>query len=100
MPHQYELILSHDERKAIYWIGNRYFHGDELYDLLCACSWLGETLLDDVEAEWDGHYNIIFYIPENIAWQIRDGIEGENREMACFSDNLKAKFFKLIDEIV
>ncbi len=84
----YELTLTFDERRAIDWIGHRYFHGDDLYELLSDCY--------DGEVVWDDPEDITFAIPEHVAWEIRDGIGA----LECFNDELKFKFLVFCDEVV
>ena len=79
----YKLALTREERKALDWIGYRYFHGNELYDLLTEC--------DMQEVEWDSDQTITFSIPENIAWSIKQGFDCENNEFACLDDWLANK---------
>lgn len=89
----YRIILTLEERQAIDWIGRRYFHGDDLYELFCLC---------DIEADenWDTDKTIEFSIPEHIAWEIKDGLEEEDSFCACFGPDLTNKFNNLIREIV
>lgn len=90
----YRLTLSREERKAIDWIGHRYFHGDNLYSLLISC-----RLIPDFAA-WDDDDLIAFDIPEHIAWEIKFGIESEDSFLACFDSSLKSKLIAFIDSIV
>ena len=96
MTFKYKLTLTHDERKAIDWIGNRYFHGDELYHLLMDSIKFYNTL----ENTWIDPITITYEIPEHLAWSIKDGIESENYELTCFNDKLKNKLLKFIYSII
>ena len=90
----YKLTLTKEERKAIDWIGNRYFHGNNLRSYLIRKCEFPDIL------QWNSEEDATFLIPENIAWQIRAGFEDENFEFACFSDELKTKLIQFCDQIV
>lgn len=94
----YTLILTHEERKAIDWVGDRYATGSEFRIKL-----LYEDVLHFVDQnvklefdliEWDENYDITFRIPEHTAWEICDLFETEDMKFPCFSDEFA---FKLID---
>ncbi len=88
----YTLTLTHDERRAIDWIGDRYRHGVELCDLLAECPATGDG--DDM---WNGNDDITYTVPEHVAWQIGDIVrEG----LDCFSPALVAKLTAFADAIV
>ena len=93
----YKLTLTRQERKAIDWIGGRYFHGDDLYKLFTRpeVNW-------SMNGEWgwldDG--DITFSIPEHIAWEIREGFEDEEFLFSCLSDEFKVKLLAFCDSIV
>lgn len=100
----YTLTLTHDERKAIDWVGYRYGHGNNLKDLLFEDSILivNEDIdKDQLFEEWhhrDG--DITFHIPENLAWAINNiGEECEFR-WDCFAEDLAAKMNNFCGEIV
>ena len=97
----YELILTRGERRAIDWVGYRYFHGDDLYNLL-AKSPVTHSAVNAEEEDfwWQGDYDIKFEIPEHIAWEIKDGIEDEDCELSCFSEPLKEKLLRFIESII
>jgi len=80
-PTPYSLLLTASERQAIDWIGRRYAHGWELSHLLNLVS----------NDEWDSEEEIEFKIPEWAAWRIDEIIEEDN--LACFSDELRSKFY-------
>jgi hypothetical protein len=91
VPTPYSLLLTYAEREAIGWIGNRYGHGVKLYRLL----------IDNTSKEDDNWYSkddIEFKLPESVAWQISEIIEEDN--LACFSDELRAKFYSFQQKIV
>lgn len=97
----YKLTLTHSERKAIDWVGNRYLNGDDLYRLL----WESECTthvdgMDDDELEWSGSYSITFLIPESIAWGIQANAQLEDGYWPCFSDELAEKMQRFVDSIV
>lgn len=79
----YKLTLTADEREAMDWIGGRYFHGHELSGILseCMAEW----------DEWDMEGDITFLIPEHKAWEISDGLQGEDFELACLCEDFAAK---------
>lgn len=98
----YTLTLTHDERRAIDWIGNCYSNGNDLYKLL----WV-ESILDQraEEIDWASKCEMTFVIPEYVAWQIRDiGIENAHTEgqycWPCFSPELCRKLNDFCDKIV
>lgn len=90
----YNLLLTADERSAIDFCGYRYAHGDELQRLLYIDSHL------DPDVEWTSDEDILFFIPESVAWQIRDiGEECEFR-WDCFCPELAAKMNEFCEKIV
>ena len=58
----YKLTLTKSERAAIDWVAYRYFHGDELSDILMQCI---EGMDDVVDNEWNLDGDITFNIPEH-----------------------------------
>lgn len=96
----YSLMLTVAEQKAIDWIGNRYRHGNDLYNLLVLCTWeFEEQRGEDTEWAW-GMHDITFKIPESVAWQIADIIEDENEKLACFGEELREKLYKFSEQII
>lgn len=87
----YELLLTHSERAAIDWIGNRYSHGYDFYKLLCDCT-------REPDVDWDDDRDILFTMRENIAWSIVDCLEED--EMACFADSLVQKLVTFMESVV
>jgi hypothetical protein len=92
-PTPYSITLSFSERAAIDWIGGRYSHGDDLSKLL-----YHQGHQTPEEAEWGFHEDITFHLTENQAWGIQEIVEQDN--LACFSDNLKQKFYSLLEKVV
>jgi hypothetical protein len=91
----YKLTLTHDERQAIDWIGNRYGHGDDLFFLLIHnCQTLPSN------ADWFEEGNITFNIPEYVAWNIYAIGEECNFLWDCFVEELSAKLTNFCDNIV
>lgn len=90
--HVYTLTLTKDERGAITWIGNRYRHGDELFDLL----------LDQIPAdqEWSSPDDITFPLTEAQGQQIK--LIGGDSGMLwdCFSSELVQKLNKFCDSVI
>lgn len=82
----YALTLTHEERKAIDWVGHRYAHGDELREILDAC----DTVSDD-DCSWGGDEELTFVIPEHKAWDIQSIGEESNWRWDCFSPGLVSK---------
>lgn len=93
----YSLTLTPQEQRAIDWIGSRYAHGNDLYKLLCQSDWYFEGVEED-DQEW-GKYQITFRIPENLAWQIVDIIEGEDK-LVCFSESFQQKLWEFAGKVV
>lgn len=91
MKNTYSLTLTSDERRAIDWIGGRYSHGTELCDLLLSC--------DDAQLFWNDTCDFTFHMPEHIAWQINDIINGEDG-LACFAPSLVNKLRQFSDQVV
>jgi len=92
----YSLTLSLDERKAIDWIGNRYAHGQDLYEALM-CS---DTQMSPDDADWTSPVDIIFTIPEYIAWQINDIGAESNYLWDCFAPAFAGKLTQFCFRIV
>jgi hypothetical protein len=88
----YDLTLTHEERKALDWIGDRYRHGYELYRLL----WVDSTATPD-DADWDDERDITFSIPEHVAWTVGEIVD---EGLDNFSDELADKLRALRDRIV
>jgi hypothetical protein len=57
----YQLELTREERAAMDWIGDRYFHGHDLAMLLSGLS----------EVDWESDETIDYRIPEHVAWAWR-----------------------------
>ena len=95
----YKLTLSYEDRKAIEWIGYRYFHGDELYEILEAAHY-DEHFNGQFNEEWNTNKPITFTIEECLSWLIKGGIEAENYELACFAPVLRAKLIEFCDHII
>lgn len=88
----YTLTLTHGERQAIDWIGERYSHGVELSLLL----WSDSKVMDD-HAEWDDDCDMVFTVPESVAWEIARIVE---EGLDCFSPTLVRKLREFADKIV
>jgi hypothetical protein len=86
----YELTLTHGERAAIDWIGNRYSHGDDLFRLLMEAEQVGDD-------DWDSPNDILFRMDEPLAWEVKEIISGP---MECFGPELWDKLRDLSDRIV
>ena len=91
----YQLTLSLDERKAMDWIGDRYFHGYELFRILwCDCE------AEDENIDWSDEQDITFIVPEHLAWEINEELEKEDKQLACISEEFKEKLLTFCDSIV
>jgi len=91
----YTLTLTHEERKAIDWVGYRYSNGDDLYKLLCSPGVQGDENID-----WSDNATITFQIPEHIAWKIKENAESEDGFWPCFAQELTNKMQDFIDNII
>lgn len=82
----YTLTLTHEERKAIDWVGHRYSNGDDFYHLL--------ILECDYDNDWDFDGDVEFRIPEHIAWEIC------KLEWPCFSKDFVEKLVSFCERMV
>lgn len=103
----YKLTLTSDERSALNWIGDRYFHGYDLMALLSDAdtNWSysfagGEYCPTDSDIDWGSPMPITIDMAEHVAWEIKEGIESENYELACLGSDLKNKLINFCDKIV
>lgn len=87
VPTPYRLTLTHDERRAIFFVGYRYRNGNELFHCLLDCS----------ENEWDEPGDIEFLITESIAWEIEGIVDGG---LSLFGPVLVAKLEVFCQEII
>ena len=99
----YKLILTYDERKAIDFVGYRYPHGNDLFDIL----WSENVRLENaalINDNWLYKGDIVFLIPEHIAWNIKELIQESTEYFSCglalFSDDLTKKLIDFCMEIV
>lgn len=95
----YTLTLTADERRAMDWIGGRYWWGDDLRAVL-----MGDCLMMDDEterhSEWDDNTDLTFRVPEHVAWTIQSELEAEDGFMPCAGRELSAKLRQFCDSIV
>lgn len=89
----YKLTLSADDRSAIDWVGNRYSHGDDLFKAIMGGDSENKS---DCWSESEG--DITFILPEAIAWDVTDIINGSNLD--CFGEALCRKLRSFADRIV
>ena len=82
----YTLTLTQAERQAIDWVGHRYAHGNNLFDILMECDSPSNR-----EDDWDSQWDITYEISEPLAWRIRDIAEEGNYLWDCFSPELAHK---------
>lgn len=91
----YTLRLTKEDRKAIDFVGGRYSHGYDLYKLL----WSSEvTKLPD--CDWDAETEIVFGIPEHIAFQIQEAADENEHRWELFGSELVMKLETLLGKIV
>lgn len=90
----YTLTLSHDERKAFDWVGDRYNAGTVASLLLMNCSTTDDSI------GWDDKGDMTFDVPEYVAHLIRDLAEEEDNTWPCFADELAEKMRTFTDLIV
>ena len=88
----YEITLTSEERRAIDWIGNRYFHGDPLFGFL----WDIKVITTEIETDWSDKDPITFKIPHEIAHMICDELEFP---LTHFADELNEKFKAFCKEV-
>lgn len=93
----YVLTLTHGERQAIDWVGDRYSCGDDLSSLLWGVNSNGVES-DPPHANWDDARSITFFIPEAIAWDIRDLIERDG--LPCFAPEFSEKLYDFASKVV
>ncbi len=89
----YSLTLTHHERQAIDWVGNRYWNGTQLWRWL----WL-DSLQCDNEIEWIDESEITFYVREEVAWLIKAAAEEEG--WPCFGPGLVMKLNEFLSQII
>ena len=87
----YQLTLTKGERDAFDWVGNRYAAG-EVARLLLDC--MSE---DD---EWDSEGDLVFKVPEHVAWEISSLAEEEDFQWPCFAPELSSKMNDFCQSIV
>ena len=100
------LMLTREERDAIEWIGYRYSHGDDLFDALQNAS--GCILVDDMEsawkaankdeAEWDGTYDIDYWMSQATALEVKAIIDGSLLD--CFATEFCTKLREFSKQVV
>lgn len=88
----YTLTLTYEDRKAIDWVGHRYWNGDELWQLLNGSSWDSSTGFMDADED------IASSIPEHLAWEVKALFDEEG--CPCFAPELVSKIEQLVEEIV
>lgn len=94
----YQLTLTYPKRKAIDWVGYRYGHGNNLRDILEEAE---SKVNPDYDCDrWEEPIDLMFNIPENLAWAINDiGEECEFR-WDCFYKALADKLTDFCRQIV
>jgi hypothetical protein len=87
----YKLRLTKEEREAFDWVGNRYAAGD-VARLLLGCM--------SEDAAWDDEVEIVFTVPEHVAWEINRLAEEEEYLWPCFASDLARKLNDFCQAIV
>lgn len=87
----YKLVLTKGEREAFDWVGNRYAAG-EVARLLLDCM--------SEESAWDDEGEIVFTVPEHVAWEINRLAEEEEYLWPCFAPSLSRKMNDFCQAIV
>lgn len=88
----YTLTLTRGERQAIDWVGHRYAHGDDLYDLLCESDWdVHACCSQEEDWGWLADCPITFNLTEPQAWELLEIAEESEHRWDCFSPELVAK---------
>jgi hypothetical protein len=91
----YRLTLTHDERRAIDWIGDRYWNGHDLFRTL----WILSTLEEPADVdEWIDPRDMTFAVPEPAAWAISIWYAEEG--CPCFAPDLAAKIARFCEVVV
>ena len=87
----YQLTLTSGERDAFDWVGDRYAAGD-----------VARLLLDCMpeDAAWGEEGDVVFAVPEHVAWGMNDLAEQEEYLWPCFSEALADKMNAFCQAIV
>jgi hypothetical protein len=93
----YTLTLTKSEREAMEWIGDRYYWGRKLLDILTI---RGDAVMELDTADAWGYCDVTYTVPEHVAWEIRDNLESEDGFMPCAGSELSAKLRQFCDSIV
>lgn len=99
----YKLRLTIGERKAIDWVGDRYAHGNDLWEILTDThDWEFHTTQEDDDTDWGwlSDVDITFTLQEYQAWAIQGIAEECNHQWDCFAPELVAKLETLLGQIV
>jgi hypothetical protein len=87
----YQLLLTKAERDAFDWVGDRYAAG-EVARLLLDCM--------PEDAAWGDEGEIVFTVPEHVAWEINRLAEEEEYLWPCFAPDLSRKLNDFCQAIV
>ncbi len=95
----YELMLTHEERRAFTMMGYRYAAGDIMDLLIRKCE---HNLMDQYEfVPWtDSHQDITFQVPEVVASEIQCLAAEEDYMFPCFADSLREKMQRFCKSII
>lgn len=90
----YRLTLTHNERKAFDWVGDRYFAGEMARLLRMECRPEPEF------AEWGDDGEITFLVPESTFWFMREQAWLEECQWPCFAPELDDKLNDFLNQLV
>lgn len=90
----YKLTLTLPERQAIDWVGHRYAHGNDLFHLLSQCR------SDDDSIDWDEKQDIVYHVPEHVAWEINNIADQCGFQWDCFGVEFCEKLNSFCDKII
>jgi len=89
----YTLTLTHAERRAFDFVGDRYATGENFATLLWEQS-------ETIGPEWDEPGDITFHVPEHIAWQLAQLSDEEEGRFPLFARALRNKLTDFLSKIV
>lgn len=111
----YSITLTHSERRAIDWIGDRYWHGYQLWSLLTdgeATSIPSKPATTEqcdfdfeIESTWDYPGDVAYELTANQAYALKmsylEQLDSADRYYwECFSAELASKLHDFMDSLV
>lgn len=107
MSHKYILTLTHDERRAIDFVGHRYWNGDDLYQVLSLPSTkftlpTSVPMMDDLTVDdlWEQPCDITFEVEPAMVTMLREKWEEENGLCPLFSPELEGKIEVFFNRVI